>query len=173
MYFFLSCSQIYTYTESDKPIPMKLFQVATMLVVVAMIFSACDKKEDQPASVFSFTFDGKQYVSSGTSAFYTDTVITGKKTLVIDGVTNNFKEHMQLMITSPDGEMPVGTYGGAAAALMPVLDSTEAGYIGTAIDVEITSINSERAEGTFHGTLIKDGETEKPLTDGTFKVNID
>jgi len=152
---------------------MKLSRVAAMLVVGAMIFSACDKKDTPPETVFSFTFDGKQYVSSGTSAYYSDTVITGKKTLVVDGVTNNFKEHMQLMITSPDGEMPVGTYGGAAVALMPVLDSTEAGYIGTTIDVEITSINSKRAEGTFHGTLNKSGETEKPLTDGTFKVNID
>ena len=152
---------------------MKLSRVAAIFVVAAMIFSACKKDDAQPEAVFSFTFEGKQYVSSGTSAYYSDTVITGKKTLVIDGVTNNFKEHMQLMITSPDGEMPVGTYGGSAASLMPVTDSTESGYIGvSSINVEITSINSKRAEGTFQGTLSKSGETEKPLTDGTFKVNI-
>ena len=95
-----------------------------------------------------------------------------QKVLIIDGLTNSFKQHMQLMVISPDDSLNVGTYGGSVVTLMPVQDTATQGYIGDQIEVQITSINSKRAEGTFSGTLSKSGETEKPLTDGTFKVNI-
>ncbi|TWI91357.1 hypothetical protein [Chitinophaga japonensis] len=151
---------------------MKLIRGAAMLMVATMIFSACDKDDAQPDTQFSFTFNGKEYVSHATTAFLTDTVVAGQRVLVVDGLTNNFQEHMQLMIISPDSTLTMGTYSGSTMSLMPVQDSLSAGYLGTNMTVEITSINSTRAEGTFSGTLTESGENEKPLTDGTFKVNI-
>lgn len=151
---------------------MKLVRVAAMLMVAAMVTNACKKDEAEPEASFSFTFDGQQYVSHDTKAYITDTIVAGQKALVVNGITNNFKRHMELIIMSPDDTLSVGTYSGSSLALMPVQDTTSEGWIGNSIEVEITSINSKRAEGTFRGALIKSGEVEKPLTDGTFKVNI-
>lgn len=157
---------------SDKPIPMKLIRVAAILMAAALVTNACKKDEEQPSSSFTFTFDGQQYVAHEPSAYVTDTIISGQKALVVDGVTNNFKRHMQLIVMSPDDSLNIGTYSGSTVTLMPVQDTVTEGYIGTSIEVQITSINSKRAEGTFKGTLNKSGEVDKPLTDGTFKVNI-
>jgi hypothetical protein len=44
-------------------------------------------------------------------------------------------------------------------------------YESKSATIKITSINSTYAEGTFDG-ILNNGETEKPLTDGTFRVNI-
>ena len=159
---------------SDKPIPMKLIRVAAILMAAALVINACKKDDAPPATSFSFTFNGQQYVAHEPSAYVADTILTGtnQKVLIIDGLTNSFKQHMQLMVISPDDSLNVGTYGGSVVTLMPVQDTATQGYIGDQIVVQITSINSKRAEGTFKGTLIKSGEVEKPLTDGTFKVNI-
>jgi hypothetical protein len=151
---------------------MKLIRLAAMLVAAAVITNACNKDEAAPESSFSFTFDGQTYVSHDTKASITDTIVAGQKALLIDGVTNNFKRHMQLIILSPDDSLNMGYYSGSTVTLMPVQDTIEGGWIGNQIEVELTSINSTRAEGTFRGALIRDGEIEKPLTDGTFKVNI-
>lgn len=153
---------------------MKLIRVAAILMAAALVTNACKKDEEQPASSFTFTFNGQQYVAHEPSAYVIDTVVSGTKVkwLTVDGVTNNFKQHMQLIVMSPDDSLNVGTYSGSTLSLMPVQDTSSQGYIGTQIEVQITSINSKRAEGTFTGTLDQSGENEKPLTDGTFKVNI-
>ncbi len=152
---------------------MKFIRVAAMLIVAAMAYSACDKDDAAPETEFKFTYDGKQYSSHSTTAYITDTIIAGQKSIVIDGVTDNIHDHMQLLIISPDDSLLVGTYSGATISLMPVSDTTVQGSLGqNSIEVQISSINSTRAEGTFHGTLKQNGEVEKPLTDGTFKVNI-
>jgi hypothetical protein len=139
-------------------------------MVAAMIINSCKKDEATPDATFSFTYDGTTYVSHATTAYISDTVVVGQKTLVIDGLTNNFKEHMQLMVISPDDSLLVGNYSGSTAVLVPT--ASDEPYIGNSIEVEITSINSKSAQGTFKGALNKSGEVEKPLTDGTFKVNI-
>lgn len=154
---------------------MKLVRVAAILLAAALVINACKKDEEQPATSFSFSFNGQQYVAHDPGAYVADTMITGtslNKVLVIDGLTNSFKQHMQLMVMSPDDSLNVGTYYGSVVSLMPVQDTVSEGFIGTNIEVQITSINSKRAEGTFKGTLRQSGENEKPLTDGTFKVNI-
>jgi len=159
---------------SDKPIPMKLVRVAAILMAAALVINACKKDEEQPATSFSFSFNGQQYVAHDPSAYVMDTVIQGTKVkwLTVDGLTNSFKQHMQLIVMSPDDSLNLGTYNGSTVSLMPVQDTSSQGFIGNQIEVKITSINSKRAEGTFTGTLSQSGENEKPLTDGTFKVNI-
>lgn len=149
---------------------MKLLFVA-IIAALGLGLSACDsKKEDvKPGSSFFFKLDKDSYQSNSTEAYITDTVYTGMKTLVVDGVTNNFGHHMELMITFPDSPK-VGTFSDVEMSLMSI-QHKETGYTGKNIKVNITSINSKHAEGTFSGVL-SDGDIEKPLTDGTFKVEI-
>ena len=152
---------------------MKFIRVAAMLIVAATVYSACSKDEATPETEFKFTYDGKTYASHATTAYITDTIIQGQKSMVIDGVTDNFHDHLQLIISSPDDSLLVGSYSGSTMTVMPVSDTTVQGSIGlNSIEVQISSINSKHAEGTFHGVLKQSGEVEKPLTDGTFKVNI-
>lgn len=149
---------------------MKLLMVA-VIAALGTAFCSCDKKnETTPSSIFSFKLDGVQYQSNATEAYITDTVYTGKKTLVLDGVTNNFGHHMELMITFPDS-LKTGTYTEDVEMSLMNIQEKETGYLGKSIKVIITGINSKHAEGSFSGVLIN-GETEKPLTDGTFKVVI-
>ncbi|MBO9729154.1 MAG: hypothetical protein J7623_11010 [Chitinophaga sp.] len=146
------------------------------LLLVAMItvlgFSACNSKKEEvkPESSFYFKLDKDTYQSNATEAYVTDTVYTGKKTLVVDGVTNNFGYHMELMITFTKDSLATGTFNGAEMSLMQI-QQKELGYTSQNIKVNITSINSKHAEGTFSGVL-SNGDIEKPLTDGTFKVEI-
>jgi len=77
---------------------------------------------------------------------------------------------MELMITFPDS-LKAGTYIEDVEMSLMNIQEKEPGYLSKNIKVIITSINSKHAEGTFSGVLIS-GETEKPLTDGTFKVGI-
>jgi hypothetical protein len=149
---------------------MKLLMVA-VIAALGTILCSCDKKTGTtPASSFYFKMDGVKYQSNATEAYLTDTVYAGKKTLVIDGVTNNFGHHMELMITFPDS-LKAGTYIEDVEMSLMNIQGKEPGYLSKNIKVTITSINSKHAEGTFSGVLIS-GETEKPLTDGTFKVEI-
>lgn len=148
---------------------MKLLMVAFIAALGTMLCS-CDKKnETKPSSSFSFKLDGVQYQSNSTEGYVTDTIYAGQKTLVVDGVTNNFGHHMELMITFPDS-IKAGTYNDVEMSLMSIQQKEE-GYLSKNVKVIITSINSKHAEGTFSGVLIS-GEIEKPLTDGTFKVEI-
>ena len=149
---------------------MKLFLVA-LAAALGIGLGACNsKKEDvKPSSSFSFKLDKDIYQSNATEAYVTDTIYTGMKTLVVDGVTNNFGYHMELMITFPDSPK-VGTFTDVEMSLMSI-QQKETGYMGKNIKVNITSINSKHAEGTFSGVLTN-GDIEKPLTDGTFKVEI-
>ncbi|MGF6845800.1 hypothetical protein QFZ51_001035 [Chitinophaga sp. W3I9] len=149
---------------------MKFLMVA-VIAALGTVLCSCDKKnETTPVSSFSFKMDGVQYQSNATEAYLTDTVYAGKKTLVVDGVTNNFGHHMELMITFPDS-LKAGTYIEDVEMSLMNIQEKEPGYLSKNIKVIITSINSKHAEGTFSGVLIS-GETEKPLTDGAFKVGI-
>jgi hypothetical protein len=150
---------------------MKLLLVA-IIAALGVGMTACSSKKDdaKPNSSFSFKLDKDTYQSNATEAYITDTVYTGKKTLVIDGVTNNFGYHMELMITFPKDSLTTGSFEGVEMSLMQI-QQKEMGYTGQNIKVNITSINSKHAEGTFSGVL-SNGDIEKPLTDGTFKVEI-
>lgn len=150
---------------------MKLLLVA-IIAVLGVGLSACNSKKDdaRPASSFFFKLDKDTYQSNSTEAYVTDTVYAGRKTLVVDGVTNNFGYHMELMITFPKDSLTTGSFEGVEMSLMQI-QQKEMGYTGRNIKVNITSINSKHAEGTFSGVL-SNGDTEKPLTDGTFKVEI-
>ncbi|MBS0026232.1 hypothetical protein ACTJJ0_07655 [Chitinophaga sp. 22321] len=149
---------------------MKLFFI-TLALALGAGWSACDsKKEDvKPSSSFTFKLDKDVYQSNATEAYVTDTIYKGVKTLVVDGVTNNFGYHMELMISFPDSPR-VGTFTDTEMSLMSI-QQKGTGYVGKNIKVNITSINSKHAEGTFSGVLTN-GDIEKPLTDGTFKVEI-
>lgn len=150
---------------------MKLLLVA-IIAVLGVGLSACSSKKDdaRPASSFFFKLDKDTYQSNSTEAYVTDTIYAGKKTLVVDGVTNNFGYHMELMITFPKDSLTTGSFEGVEMSLMQI-QQKEMGYTGRNIKVNITSINSKHAEGTFSG-ILSNGDIEKPLTDGTFKVEI-
>ncbi|MFY0252724.1 hypothetical protein ACDQ55_02100 [Chitinophaga sp. 30R24] len=147
---------------------IKLLLVA---IIAAMGLGACNatKNDVKTISTFSFKLDTVTYHANATEAYITDTVYTGQKTLVLDGVTNNFNYHMELMITFPDS-IRTGTFEDAEMSLMSI-QQKEPGYVGKHLKVNITGINSKYAEGTFSG-IVTNGEIEKPLTDGTFKVEI-
>ena len=146
---------------------MKLLWIA---VIIGL--GACDSKENEvaPVSTFSFKLDTIAFHSNATEAFVTDTLYPGKKTLIIDGVTNNFEHHMELMITFPDS-IHTGSYENLVEMSLMNIEQKAVGYVSRRIKVNITGINSKHAEGTFSGVLIND-DTEKQLTDGTFKVEI-
>ncbi|HVI47284.1 MAG TPA: hypothetical protein VM802_20570 [Chitinophaga sp.] len=153
------------------PMRLNLLMVAVVALLGAVL-AGCDSKKNEliPAPYFSFKVGSETYRSNATTAYITDTVVAGKKTLVIDGVTNNFVKHLELMITFPDSVRNGEFREGVEVSLMDVQQKTD-GYIGKSITVKLESINSKHAEGTFSGTLTS-GEIEKPLTDGTFKVDI-
>lgn len=150
---------------------LKKLTVALSALLVVLI-SACNSKKENITvnSVFSFKLDGTLYQSSATTGYLTDTLFAGKHTLIVEGVTNNFKNHMELMITFPDS-VKVGTYENMIEMAVMDIQQKETGYVEKQVTVQITNINSKYAEGTFSGVLIN-GEIEKPLTDGTFKVEI-
>ncbi|MET6999675.1 hypothetical protein [Chitinophaga defluvii] len=129
--------------------------------------TSCEKKETVPQDAFSFKVDGMAY---NANQIFTEIIDTaGKKALIVDGVSNNFVNHQELIVFFPDVIKP-GTNTRASLTLMNIKQEG-VGYITSTLTVNITSINSKYAEGTFTGTLTS-GETEKPLTDGTFKVYI-
>jgi hypothetical protein len=149
---------------------MKLLMVA-VIAALGIGLTSCNKKDDvKLAGSFSFKVDNISYNSNATSAYLTDTVVTGKKTLVVEGVTNNFTHHLQLMVTFPD-TVKAGLYDQLINISLMNVQQKENGLVNKNIKINITSINSKYAEGTFSGQLT-DGEIEKPLTDGTFKVDI-
>ncbi|MCW3462769.1 hypothetical protein [Chitinophaga nivalis] len=146
--------------------------MAAMVAIAGVGLVGCNNKKDEPKpdTYISFKLGNDKYISNETQAYMSDTVIARKKTLVIDGVTNNFKHHMELMVTFPEAPA-AGTFDKNIEMSLMHIEKLEPGYTGSNIQVKITSINSKYAEGTFSGKLTS-GETEKPLTDGTFKVNI-
>lgn len=149
---------------------LKIFVWAVIAILTGAGLAGCSKKKDvTPEGYFTFKAGDAAYRSNSTQGLISDTVVAGKKTLIIDGVTNNFGKHMELMITFPDG-LKTGQYD-ENAAVMTLMDiqQKETGFITKTISIKLESINSKQAEGTFSGTLIS-GEIEKPLTDGTFKV---
>lgn len=145
--------------------------VMAVTAAIGAGLTSCDKKNKEitPESYFNFKVGDVTYKSNSTQGYITDTVIAGKKTLIIDGVTNNFSKHMELMITFPDA-VSAGEYSAGAGMSLMDIQQKEDGYISKVITIKLESINSKQAEGTFSGTLTS-GEIEKPLTDGTFKVN--
>ncbi|TWF45049.1 hypothetical protein FHW36_101975 [Chitinophaga polysaccharea] len=150
---------------------MRIKLLLAAIIAIGMGLSACSKKNDlAPAGTFAFKLDTISYHSNSTEGYITDTIAAGKKTLVIDGVTNNFGYHMELMITFPDS-IRVGSYEAGAEMSLMDIQQKAVGYVSKAIKINITSINSKHAEGNFSGVLTN-GDTEKPLTDGTFKVEI-
>ncbi len=149
---------------------LKVFVWAVIAIVVGAGLTSCSKKKEAtPDGHFAFKLGDITYQSNSTQGYMTDTVIAGKRTLIIDGVTNNFGKHMELMITFPGNVQP-GTYD-EQAGVMTLMDiqQKESGYISKTLSIKLESINSKQAEGTLSGTLTS-GEIEKPLTDGTFKV---
>ncbi|CAL1521444.1 hypothetical protein [Chitinophaga sp. MM2321] len=149
---------------------LKLF-VTAVIAAAATALTGCDPKKNDisPISTFSFKVDTLLFRSNATQAYFTDTISAHRKTMVIDGVTNNFGHHLELMITFPDS-IHTGQYTTGVELSLMKIQQDGIGYIGKTITVKIESINSKQAEGTFSGTLIS-GDMEKPLTDGTFKVN--
>lgn len=163
--------QVYFQLTKRSIMPFKKFAIVA-IALLTIVISACNNSKDKVTvnSTFSFKIDNVTYQSSSTSAYLTDTLYAGKKTLIIDGVTNNFKNHMELMVTFPDA-ISTGSYTQMVEMSLMDVEKKTTGYVEKLVTVKITSINSKYAEGTFSGVVIN-GEIEKPLTDGTFKVEI-
>ena len=147
------------------PMKFRLLMPAFFACVAGL--TSCEKKETVPQDSFSFKVDGISYNANQVFTEIIDTA--GKKALIVDGVSNNFVNHQELIVFFPD-VMKTGINTRATLTLMNIKQEG-VGYITNTLTVNIASINSKYAEGTFTGTLTS-GETEKPLTDGTFKVYI-
>lgn len=149
---------------------MRSFWAIAAMICSIVLYSCNKNNGPAPASIFSFKLGTDFYHASTPAAYLTDTIYNGKKTLVIDGVTNNFGQHMELMITFPDS-VHAGIYTSGVEMSLMDIQQRQTGYMGNNIKVIVTDINSKHAEGIFSGALIN-GDIEKPLTDGTFKVQI-
>lgn len=149
---------------------MKLASLTAVLLL--SIGAVSCKKEDKPViqqPTLSFVFDGKSQVASHVEAVY-DTTDAGQVVLQVDGVMNNFTKHMGLTLTFPDKNVKAGSFTAATFTFMNATGD-KGGFSSKTLQVNITNINNKYAEGTFSGVL-SDGDIDKQLTDGTFKVNI-
>jgi hypothetical protein len=152
---------------------LKLLAGILCLFVAALSVTSCEKDQAVLASgSLSFSFDSAAYSANSSYAYVVDTNTFGKKAIIIEGVTGSLNKHIALTVFFPD-TLIAGDYTeaqGASILYSPSLGSV-ASYLSTTATIKITSINSKYAEGTFVGNL-NNGETEEPLTDGKFKVNI-
>lgn len=152
---------------------MKLNSLLGFLCLCLIAFTSCDKDEVAKASgSCSFKFDGKSFSANTSYGEAFDTTGIGKKVLLIQGLTGTLNSAIAIMVVFPD-TLKTGTFTAAEHANIVFTNSVSGAeaYESTSATIKITSINSKYAEGTFDG-ILNNGETEKPLTDGTFKVNI-
>ncbi|PWV54221.1 hypothetical protein [Chitinophaga sp. S165] len=149
---------------------MKLNSLLGFLCLCLVAFTSCDKEEVVKASgSCEFKFDGKSYSANTSYGEAFDTTVVGKKALRVQGVTSTLNNFIILQVIFKDS-LATGTYTTAENATI-LFSTTEGGFESTSATIKITSINSKYAEGEFNG-ILNNGETEKPLTDGKFKVNI-
>lgn len=146
---------------------------AALFAAITVLSSCETKKDTTPASTLVFTLDGQTYHSSQTDALLEVDSATGEQLLSINGVTNNLSHHMELVIGFPENIVQPGVYEASVTMVLSDIQANKVTHysMGRGLKVNLTSINSKHAEGTFSGTLTN-GEIEKPLTDGTFIVNI-
>lgn len=152
---------------------MKLYSLLGFLCLCLVTFSSCEKDKAVLASgSCDFKFDGASYSANTTYGEVFDTTAIGKKVLLIQGLTGNLNSAIAVMVVFPD-TLKTGTFTNtdhANVVFTSSISGAEA-YESKTVTIKITSINSKYAEGTFDG-ILNNGETEKPLTDGKFKVNI-
>ncbi|MBV8255031.1 MAG: hypothetical protein JO154_20690 [Chitinophaga sp.] len=142
------------------------------MIAIVTVFVGCQPSKDgMPASYFSFRLGDTTYTSSSTETTLALDTAEKKMALTINGITNNFNQHMSLTLFFPDSAK-AGQYNTDVFLILSDVKANKVMYycMGTGIKINLSSINSKHAEGTFSGTLTS-GEIEKPLTDGTFKVN--
>jgi hypothetical protein len=143
------------------------------LLCLFFTFCACEKdKAVLTSGSLTFTFDSTAYSANTATGYVSDTSGIGKKALTIEGMTSNLSKHIAITIIFPD-TLATGVYtnsSNASILFSPSLGQVNS-YVSTSASIKITSINSKYAEGTFAG-ILNNGEIEKPLTDGVFKVNI-
>lgn len=153
---------------------LKFLAGIVCLFVAALSVTSCEKDKAVLASgSCSFTFDSTAYSANSSYAYVVDTTnAMGKKVLIVEGVTGSLDSHIALTVFFPD-TLIVGEFTEAKGASILFSKSLGAvpSYLSTTATIKITSINSKYAEGTFVGKL-NNGDNEKPLTDGKFKVNI-
>jgi hypothetical protein len=152
---------------------MKLNSLLGFLCLCLVTFTSCDKEEVAKASgSCSFQFDGKTYSANTSYGEAVDTTGIGKKVLLIQGLTGTLNSAIALTVIFKDS-LATGTFTEAENANIVFTTSVSGAeaYESTKTTIKITSINSSYAEGTFDG-ILNNGETEKPLTDGKFRVNI-
>ena len=144
------------------------------LLCLLLAFCACQKdKAVLTSGSLTFVFDSTAYSANTATGYATDTTVVGKKVLTIEGLTSNLTKHIAITVIFPDS-LAVGTYtqdNGAFILWSPSLSANVASFLSTKATIKITSINSKYAEGTFAG-ILENGEINRPLTDGIFKVNI-
>lgn len=155
---------------------MKLNSLLGFLCLCLVAFTSCEKDEVAKASgTCTFQFDGKSYSANTAYGEAVDTTLAaGKKVLVIQGVTGTLNSAITLMVIFKDS-LIAGDYNtveNSSIVFSPSIAGDEPiTFESKSANIKITSINSNSAEGTFDG-ILKNGEIEKPLTDGKFKVNI-
>jgi hypothetical protein len=143
------------------------------LFIVAVSVTSCEKDKAVLASgSCTFSFDSTAYSANSAYGYVTDTTVIGKKALTIEGVTGNLNSHIAITVIFRDSLMTGEfTETNNASILFSKSLGQVASYLSTKTTIKITSINSKYAEGTFAG-ILNNGETETPLTDGKFKINI-
>ncbi|ACU57902.1 hypothetical protein [Chitinophaga pinensis] len=152
---------------------MKLYSLLGFLCLCLITFASCQKDKAVLASgSCEFKFDGASYSANTAYGEVFDTTVIGKKVLMIQGLTSNLNSAIIMTVIFPD-TLKTGTYTNTEKASIIFTSSVSGSdtYESKTATIKITSINSKYAEGTFDG-ILNNGESEKPLTDGKFKVNI-
>lgn len=154
--------------------PMKLYSLLGLLCLFTTIsITSCEKSDVVKASgTCTFKVGDITYSANTSYGEAIDTSVVGKKALYINGLTNSMNSSITLLIFFPDS-LATGIYTEAenAQVLFTKSIASQDAYVSQHTTIKITSINSKYAEGTFDG-ILDNGETEVPLTDGKFKVNI-
>lgn len=146
------------------------------LLCLVFCFCACEKDKAVSASgLMTFTVDSVAFkANDARGSVMDDSTGVGKKTLTISGIAGGgLNKLITVSVIFPDtlvaGEFTAETHAGIFWA--ETMSDTIPVFLSKKATVKITSINSKYAEGTFAG-ILNNGEIEKPLTDGIFKVNI-
>lgn len=160
--------------------PMKLKSLLGLLCLLGIVYTSCNEDKAVLASgACTFAFDSIAYSANTATAYLKDSVYVDEdttfkaKALTLEALTSSLNSHLVIAVLFPD-TLAVGTYTQQATHSSILFSYSLSGniyYTSTTATIKITSINSKYAEGEFLG-ILKNGEIEKPLTDGKFKVNI-
>ena len=149
-----------------------------LMMVMAFLYSSCEKDHDIPLGTFSVLIDGKER-SFNTEAKAEHLPVEGGYGIKIHGYKGEAGATNELSVIIASGKaISLKTYiqgaGGDAVKIqyMVYMLFWYDEYSSLKATITISEINSTRVRGTFSGTLVYQGSTsQKVLSEGVFHVS--